>query len=127
MARLTAAALAVWLIIFAVPIAVYGLFQAYAGAAMPEGASPFWFLAGVALSKAGTALAFTALYALARPALAGRWLAYATAWWIMFVLGELGQTLGPGTSWANAAAGIVSESLYVPLAAWVTQRLLAAP
>lgn len=124
MTRLLIAAVAVFAIIFSVPIVTYGFFQTYGGAAMPEGARPAVFLSGVAVSKAGTAIAFTGIYALARSAAADRWLHYSALWWLMFVMGEIGQALGSGYSWPNAVAGIVSESIYLPLAAFLLHRIL---
>jgi hypothetical protein len=42
----------------------------------------------------------------------------------MFVIGEVGQAIGPGYSWQEAVLGIVSESVYFPAAAVVTKRWL---
>jgi hypothetical protein len=125
MARLLTAVLAVFVVIFAVPVVVYGAVQSVTGLPIPGGASPLVFLAGVAVSKAGTALAFCLIFRLARDALAGRWLLYAFLWWLMFAFGEVGQAIGPGYSWTEALAGIVSEAVYLPVSAFIVRRLLA--
>lgn len=124
MARLLIAVLSVFAVIFLVPIFIYGFFQTYGGAAIPEGSTPAAFLFGVAVSKAGTAAAFTAIYSLSRPALADRWLHYSAWWWLMLVMGEMGQAIGSDYSWPNAIAGIASESIYLPLSAFVLHRIL---
>lgn len=113
-------------IIYAVPIAVYGAFSVVADLKLPGGASPTVFLTSVLVSKLGTALAFVLIFYLARGSLDGRWPVYALLWWVMFVAGEIGQAIGPDYTWKEALAGAVSESIYVPLAAYVTSRLLGA-
>lgn len=77
------------------------------------------------VSKLGTALAFVLIFYVARGSLGGQWLVYALLWWVMFVLGEIGQAIGPDYTWKEAIAGVVSETIYVPLAAYVTSWLLA--
>ena len=49
---------------------------------------------------------------------------YALLWWVMFVVGEIGQAIGPNYTWKEAIAGMVSETIYVPLAAYVTNWFL---
>jgi hypothetical protein len=49
---------------------------------------------------------------------------YALLWWLMFAIGEVGQAIGPNYSWMEAVGGIISESIYLPLAALVTKRVL---
>ena len=49
---------------------------------------------------------------------------YALLWWLMFVIGEVGQAILPTYSWTEAVAGILSETLYVPLSAYVTKWLI---
>ena len=61
---------------------------------------------------------------LLRASFTPRWLVYASIWWLMFVLGEIGQTIGFGYSTQEAVAGIISESIYFPVAAFVTSRLV---
>ena len=118
--------LAVLVIIFVVPIVVYGIFSA-ATAIQPPGNSPYLFLLGVFVSKAGTAAAFVFIVYFARESLSRHWLLYAAMWWLMFVLGEVGQAIGPNYSWAYAIAGIISETIYLPLSAYLTSRLIKKP
>lgn len=115
--------LAVLAIIFIVPVAVYGAFSAVTGL-QPPGDSPLMFLLGVLVSKVGTALAFVLIFYLARTSLAGRWLLYASIWWLMFAFGEVGQAIGPDYPWQDAIAGVISETIYLPLSAYLTDRLL---
>jgi hypothetical protein len=112
-------------IIYAVPFLVYGLFSAVTDLKLPGDAPPAVFLASVLVSKLGTALAFVLIFYVARGSLGGQWLVYALLWWVMFVLGEIGQAIGPDYTWKEAIAGVVSETIYVPLAAYVTSWLLA--
>jgi hypothetical protein len=124
MRTIIVAILLVLAIIFAVPIAVYGSFAAVTGLQTPGG-EPFRFLLGVLVSKAGTAIAFVLIFHFARSALGGRGLLYASLWWLMFALGELGQAIGPDYSPQEAIAGIVSETIYLPLCALLVIRLIA--
>jgi hypothetical protein len=110
-------ALAVLAIIYVVPFLVYGLSSALWGLKPPAGVSPLQFLVSVLVTKVGTAIGFVAIFYLARSSLSGKWLAYATLWWVMFVLGEIGQTLGPNYTWKEAVAGVISETLYFPVSA----------
>lgn len=114
----------VLLTIYLVPFLVYGLGAALAGLRTPAGVSPRQFLHGVLVSKVGTALAFVLIFQLAHSVLAGQWLLYAGAWWLMFVFGEIGQAIGPNYGWKAAVAGVISESIYLPLSAWMVDRLL---
>ena len=109
--------------IFIVPFLVYSVFTFTGRLTAPEGL-PAQFLLGVLVSKMGTAAAFVLLFFLARGAWQGRWLSYALAWWLLFAFGEVGQALGPDYTWAEALAGLLSETVYVPLSAWTTSRLL---
>ena len=111
-------------IIYVVPFLVYGIFSAVAGLKPPEGASPVQFLVSVFVSKVGTAIAFVLIFYLARDSLSGRWLLYAFIWWLMFIIGEIGQAIGPNYSWKEAMAGVISETIYLPLSAFVTNWLI---
>lgn len=113
----------VWAVIFVVPILVYGAFSAVTGLQTP-GESPVLFLVSTAISKFGTAFAFVALFYLARDVFGGQWLLYAGIWWLMFAIGEAGQAIGPGYSWQEAAAGIISETIYFPLSGLIVKWLL---
>ncbi len=111
-------------IIYIVPFLVYSIFSAVAGLKLPEDASPVQFLVSVFVSKVGTAIAFVLIFYLARNSLSGRWLSYAFIWWLMFVIGEVGQAIGPNYSWKEAIAGSVSETIYFPLSAFVINWLI---
>jgi hypothetical protein len=82
------------------------------------------FLLGVLVSKIGVAIAFVLLFYFARASLTGRWTLYAAIWWLMFAIGEAGQALGPNYSWQDAIAGIISETIYLPLSAFLVNRLI---
>jgi hypothetical protein len=114
----------VLVIIFMVPFFVYGLTSSMTGLRTPEGVSPTRFLVGVLVSKAGTAVAFVLIFCLARDAISKQWLMYALHWWMMFVIDEIGQVIGPEYSWQEGIAGIISETLYFPLSAFVTHWIL---
>lgn len=113
----------VFLALFLVPIIVYGIFSRFTGL-QPPGDDPTAFLAGVAVSKIGTAIAFTGIWLVGREALGPQWALYVLLWWGMFVLGEVGQALGPDYSWQEAIAGILSETIYLPLSGLIVARLL---
>ena len=116
--------LVVWLLIYIVPFAVYSGFSVVSGLKPPSEASPLRFLLGVAISKLGTALVFVLIYFLAGDAFSQLWWAYALLWWLMFVIEEVGQAIGPNYSWKEALAGIISETLYFPLSAFLAKLLL---
>ena len=111
-------------IIYIVPFLVYGIFSALAELKPPEGTSPLQFIVGVFVSKVGTAIGFVLIFYLARNTLSGRWLLYAFIWWLMFVVGEVGQAIGPNYSWKEAIAGVISETIYFPLSAFVTNSVI---
>lgn len=104
----------VWIVLFVVPILVYGVLSAATGL-QPPGGNPMLFLAGTAVSKLGTATAFVLVFYLGRTMIAPRWLLYVGIWWLMFALGEVGQTIVPGYSWQEALAGLISETIYFPI------------
>ena len=112
-------------IIYIVPFLIYGLASVVAGLKSPEGASPARFLVSMLISKIGTAIAFVLIFHFARNSLSGQWILYAFLWWLMFVMGEIGQTIGPNYTWKEAVAGILSETIYLPLSAYVTNWLIA--
>ena len=111
-------------IIYIVPFLVYSIFSAVAGLKPPEDASPVQVLVGIFVSKVGTAIAFVLIFYFARDSLSGQWLLYAFIWWLMFVIGEVGQAIGPNYSWKEAIAGVISETIYFPLSAFVTNSLI---
>lgn len=110
-------------IIFAVPFVIYAATSAVTGLETPGG-SPLVFLTGVLISKTGTALAFVLLFHVARDSLSGHWIQYAAIWWIMFAIGEVGQAIGPDYSWQEAVAGILSETIYFPLSAYLVDWMI---
>jgi len=110
--------------IYIVPILVYGLASIVTGLKTPEGISPTQFLISVLVSKIGTAIAVVLLYYFARSALSGQWLLYAFLWWLMFVIGEIGQAIGPNYGWKEAIAGVISETVYLPVSAYLTNWLI---
>lgn len=110
-------------IIFVVPFVVYAAFSAVTGL-QPPGNSPLMFLLGVLVSKMGTASAFVLIFYFARASLSGHWFLYAAIWWLMFAIGEIGQAIGPNYPWEDAIAGIISETIYLPLSAYLTDRLI---
>jgi len=113
-------------IIYIVPLLVYGFFSAAAVLKPPEGAPPFQFLVSVFVSKVGTAIGFVLIFYFARNTLSGRWLLYAFIWWLMFIIGEAGQAIGPDYSWKEAVAGVISETIYFPLSAFVVDWLIGS-
>lgn len=114
----------VLIVIYIVPFLIYALASVVAGLKPPEGASPARFLVSVLVSKIGTAIAFVLIFYFARSSLSGQWLLYAFLWWLMFVIGEIGQAIGPNYSWKEAIAGVISESIYLPLSAFLTDWLI---
>jgi hypothetical protein len=115
----------VLVLIFVVPIIVYGALSSLIGLHVP-GDSAITFLTGVFISKTGTAIAFVGLFYMAHDTFAGRWLFYAFIWWMMFVFGEVGQAIGPNYSWQEAFGGVLSETIYLPLSAFLIDRLFKA-
>jgi hypothetical protein len=110
-------------IIFAVPFVIYAAASAVTGMETPGG-SPLVFLTSVLVSKIGTALALVLLFYFARGSFSGRWVLYAAIWWLMFVIGEVGQAIGPDYSWQEAIAGVVSETIYFPLSAYLLNWMI---
>lgn len=123
MGQITLGFLLVLAVIYAVPFVVYGTLSALGWVGKPKG-SPSAFLLSILVSKTGTSIAFVLLLYFSRGALGGNWLFYALVWWIMFVFGEIGQAVGPNYSWKEAVAGIVSETVYFPLSAYLAFRMI---
>jgi hypothetical protein len=113
-------------IIYVVPFIFYAAATVVWDLKPPDDAPAWQFLLGVLVSKTGTAIAFVAIYHFAKSGLDRKWLLYASIWWVSFAIGELGQAIGPNYSWKEAVIGIISEALYFPLAALVTDRLIGA-
>ena len=123
-ARVAAAVLATLMIMFIVPMPVYGVFTAAGAVVLPDQGTNPNFLVSILVIKIGFALAFVLLFRLAAPALDGRWWSYAVTWWLLFALLETGKAIGPGYTAVEALAGIVSEAFYCPLSAMAVARLL---
>src|SRR3970040_1445492 len=107
----------VFAILYIGTVLAYGIVNVVADLQPPEGASPARFLGSVLVSKVGVAIAFVLIFYLARSSLSRQWFLYAVLWWLMFVAGEVGQAIGPNYSWKEDIAGIISETIYVPLSA----------
>jgi hypothetical protein len=108
---------------YVVTFAVYGSFSAIFGLEPPAEVSPGRFLLSVLVVKLGLSVAFVLLF-LGLQTRAKMWLRYSFIWWLMFVFGEIGQAIGPGYSWTEAAAGIIAETIYCPLSAFAAARVL---
>ena len=113
----------VLIIIYAVPFLVYALFSIVADLKPPGR------LAGALSHKrirlqTGNGAGVRSIFYIARGSLSEQWLVYALLWWVMFVVGEIGQAIGPNYTWKEAIVGMVSETIYVPLAAYVTNWFL---
>ena len=121
--RLLLGTVLVWAVIFIVPIVVYGALSTLTGL-QPPGDSPLLFLQSTAVSKLGTAIAFVGIFYLGRDVLGGQWLLYAGLWWLMFVIGEVGQAIVPTYTWQEAAAGVISETIYFPLSGLILYWLV---
>ena len=124
MAKAALTTVLVLAIIYIVPFLVYGIGNVVADLQPPEGASPARFLGSVLVSKVGVAIAFVLIFYLARSSLSRQWFLYAVLWWLMFVAGKVGQAIGPNYSWKEAIAGIISETIYVPLSAYLSNWLI---
>jgi len=116
--------IAVIVIIFIVPFVLYALSTVVWDLKPPDDAPAWQFLLGILVSKTGTAIAFVLIYNFAKGGLDRRWLLYAFIWWVSFAIGELGQAIGPNYTWKEAVIGIISEAIYLPLAALVTDRII---
>lgn len=110
------------LIFFIVPIVVYGLFSRFYGLKEPEKKKEFFI--GVLIQKIGTSLGFVLLYYLGIGYFGEHWLLYSFVWVLMFIITEIGQMYMPNYSKKEAAAGIISEIIYFPLAGAVMHFLL---
>ena len=124
MTRYVLSVIATLLIIYIVPFVLYALATVVWDLEPPDDTAPWQFLVSILVSKIGTAIAFVVIYRFAKLGLGRRWSLYALIWWLSFAIGELGQAIGPGYTWKEAVIGVISEALYFPLAAIVTDRLI---
>jgi len=104
----------------------YGLLGSAVGLQAPQDVSPAAMFLSVFIMKLGHAIVFVLLFYFARGSLKGRWLLYASLWWLMFAMNEAGQAMGPGYSWTEALLGILAETIYFPVSAVVTNRMVGA-
>ena len=111
-------------VIYIIPFILYSAASVLVGLEPPEGVSPGHFLMSILVSKIGTAITFVLIFYVARDALSGKWILYAGLWWLMYVIGEIGQTIGPNYSWQEAIIGTISETIYWPLSAFITNSVL---
>ncbi len=110
------------LIVFVVPIFVYGIFVKLFQIAEPD--KKLKFFLGVLMEKIGTSFGFVTLFYLGKDFFVGNWLIYGMVWFIMFAITEVGQVYRTGSSKKEALAGIISEATYFPLAAYVISVLI---
>ena len=123
MSKLALAFGLVLVVMYIVPFPVYFTLSTVTGLQPPDD-DPVRFMISILVTKVGVALAFVLVFYFARDSLAGRWAIYAFAWWLLFFFGEIGQAIGPNYTRLDAVGGIISEALYCPLSAYLTNRLL---
>lgn len=110
------------IIIFVIPIIVYGIFVSLFGLKEPE--KKLRFFVGVLIEKVGTSAGFVALFYLGKDSFIDSWLIYSLVWVAMYAITEIGQVYMTDSSKKEAAAGIISEAIYFPLAAFVISLLV---
>lgn len=115
----------VLVIIYVIPFFTYSLFTLLSDLKAPQEVSPLLFLTSVLVSKVGVAVVFVLILHFSGAGFKGRWLLYAFLWWLLFVIDEIGQSIGTDYTWKEAIAGIISETIYVPLSAYVVNWLLS--
>ncbi len=112
------------LIMYVVPLPVYGFMSFIGLVEMPDTGSPGQFMISVLVVKIGVALGFVLLFRFAFTVFVARWLIYAGIWWLMFAIIEIGQAIGPNYSIGDALGGVIAEAVYFPLSSWATARIL---
>lgn len=110
------------LTLFIVPVLIYSLFVKFAG--LKEPYRKLGFMVSVLVQKVGTTLGFIAIFVIGKEHFMDSWLVYGLIWSAMFAIVEIGQAIGPDYSKEEAAAGIISEFIYFPLAAFFVYSLL---
>lgn len=116
------ASLVVFLILFIVPIIIYSLAAALLGLKEPKKKGRFFL--GVVIQKLATTFGFVALFIIGGAVFADYWIGYGLIWFAMFAVTEIGQTFMGDYSKKEAYAGIVSELIYFPLAAFALLSIL---
>ena len=122
MKKLMIAFMLVLVIMYVVPFPIYFALSVLTGLQPPDD-DPIRFMISVLVTKIGISLAFVLIFHFARTTFYRRWCLYAFAWWLMFFFGEIGQAIGPNYSWLDALGGVLSETIYCPLSAYVTCKL----
>ena len=109
-------------IIFVVPIIIYGLFSYLFKLKEPD--KKMKFFSGVLIEKIGTALGFVILFYLGREVFMDGWFVYSVVWFVMFVITEVGQAYMNDSSKKEVLAGIISEAIYFPLSSYIIAMIL---
>ena len=112
------------IIMYIVPLPIYGLLSVVGWSEIPDEGSPAQFMISVLVVKIGVALGFVWMFRIAASVFASRWQLYGMIWWLMFAIVECGQAIGPNYSWGDALGGIIAEAIYFPLSSWAVVRLL---
>jgi hypothetical protein len=110
------------IIIFVVPIIVYGIFSKIWDFKPPE--KKLNFFISVLIQKVGTGIGFVWLYYLGIEVYIDNWFIYSLIWLLMYFVIELGQSMITNYTKKEALAGIISELIYFPLSAFVLSKLL---
>ena len=110
-------------IIFVVPIIIYGFFVKIFGIKEPD--KKLSFFTGVLIEKIGTSVGFVALFYFGKDFFINNWLLFGFVWFVMFAFTEIGQVYITGSSKKEALAGIISEAIYFPLAAFVVSLIVS--
>jgi len=124
MSRIVLGILSTTAIIYIIPFIIYAIFSAVFNFKPPEGISPVKFLLSILISKIGTAIMLSFIYYYAKSIFQSKWLLFAIIIWVMFILGEVGQAVGPNYSWKEAIAGIISETIYIPLSIFILRIII---
>ena len=111
-----------FIIIFIVPILIYGSFVYFLKIKEPEKKLIFFF--GVSLQKFGTAMGFVTLFYLGKEHFVDNWFQYGLVWFLMFAMTEIGQAFLDNSPKKEMAAGIISEAIYFPLSAFIISLLI---
>lgn len=110
-------------IIFIVPIIIYGLFTYFFKLKEPD--KKLKFFLGVLIEKIGTAFGFVILFYLGKEIFIDKWFEYSIIWFVMFAITEIGQTYLNDSSKKEALAGIISEVIYFSLSSYIIALILA--
>jgi hypothetical protein len=120
--KTTVVSILAFLVIFIVPILVYGIFTKFFGLKEPE--KKLVFFVGITIQKLATVFGFITLFLLANGTFDDKWLLYGFIWFAMFAITEIGQVYLTDYSKKEAIAGIISEAIYFPLAALLVHSIL---